>query len=84
MDARLEAMKQATQDLIVAIQASMNATKKCMDMQTDAGLMTENKYKNFMNQLNEQRIQLLELTGEIPERKKPKSKYDAFGCRLKK
>jgi hypothetical protein len=67
-------------EAISACEASITATQKCLDLESQLGILTEKKYKHYTECINASKLQLLRHKGELPELQKT-SNYDAFGCR---
>jgi len=66
---------QAKAQAIEALEASMRASKRLIEMELQAGLMTETLYKHYTDSYHKRRIELLVLRGEIPDsREKKKSR----------
>ena len=62
----------AKMECISAIEKSMNAMVKLHELETEAGEMTESKYREFMDLYHNERIKLMVLKGEHPAPDKPR------------
>ena len=59
-------MEHAKQEEIIALTTSMQALLRRVTLETEAGLMTANKYKTDMTAYHSQRIQREILLGNLP------------------
>jgi hypothetical protein len=68
-------LAEATRECIEAIEASMLAKQRLMDLLTQAGQTNGKEYKSLFNQYHDMRIEVLMLMGELPAAKPKKPRF---------